>query len=142
LNFIAIFRFGLAEGRQRPAVGYCSSPNMLEVVTPALFGFMFPDVGPGLVLAAFAALYSWRRPQQARFLIPCGLAAAGVGLLFGEVFGFHGLVPTLWMLPMGDPVQILVVPLLFGVSLMLLVDGAVLLIYASALAGIFTTEAF
>ncbi|HRH81857.1 MAG TPA: V-type ATPase 116kDa subunit family protein [Thiobacillaceae bacterium] len=135
--------------------------GLLAVVVPLLFGYMFPDVGHGLVLAGFAALYSRRQPR-ARFLIPCGLAAAGFGLLFGEVFGFHGLLPALWMHPMDDPVQVLVVPLLFGVGLMLvglvfagfeagwhgglrhwlLVDGAVLLLYASALAGIFLPEAF
>jgi len=135
--------------------------GLLAVVVPLLFGFMFPDVGHGLVLAAFAALYSRRQPQ-ARFLIPCGLAAAGFGLLFGEVFGFHGLLPALWMHPRDDPVQILAVPLLFGVGLMLvglifagfeagwhgelrrwlLVDGAVLLLYASALVGIFIPAAF
>jgi V/A-type H+-transporting ATPase subunit I len=135
--------------------------GLLALLVPLLFGFMFPDVGHGLVLAAFAALYSRRNPR-ARFLIPCGLAAAAFGLLFGEVFGFHGLVPTLWMHPMDDPVQILVVPLLFGAGLMLLglifagfeagwhgelrrwllVDGAVLLLYASALVGIFVPQAF
>jgi V/A-type H+-transporting ATPase subunit I len=135
--------------------------GLLAVVVPLLFGFMFPDVGHGLVLAAFAALYSRRNPR-ARFLIPCGLAAAGFGLLFGEVFGFHGLVPALWMHPMDDPVEILTIPLLFGMGLMLLglilagfeagwhgqlrrwllVDGAVLLLYGSVLAGIFVPQAF
>lgn len=135
--------------------------GLLALVVPLLFGFMFPDVGHGLVLAIFAALYSRRRPQ-ARFLIPCGLAAAAFGLLFGEVFGFHGLVPALWMHPMDDPVEILTIPVLFGMGLMLLglilagfearwhgqlrrwllVDGAVLLLYASALAGMFVPEAF
>jgi V/A-type H+/Na+-transporting ATPase subunit I len=135
--------------------------GLLAVVVPLLFGFMFPDVGHGLVLAAFAALYSRRNPR-ARFLIPCGLAAAAFGLLFGEVFGFHGVVPALWMHPMDDPVEILTVPLLFGMGLMLLglilagfeaawhgqlrrwllVDSAVLLLYGSAVAGIFLPHAF
>jgi V/A-type H+-transporting ATPase subunit I len=135
--------------------------GLLALVVPLLFGYMFPDVGHGLVLAAFAALYSRRHPR-ARFLIPCGLAAAAFGLLFGEVFGFHDLLPPLWMHPLDDPVEILAVPLLFGVALMLLgltfagfeagwhgrlrrwllVDGAVLLLYAAALAGIFLPQAF
>jgi V/A-type H+-transporting ATPase subunit I len=135
--------------------------GLLAVVVPLLFGYMFPDVGHGLVLAAFAAFYSRHHPR-ARFLIPCGLAAAAFGLLFGEVFGFHGILPALWMHPLDDPVEILTMPMFFGVMLMLLglvfagfeagwhgrlrrwllVDGAVLLLYASALAGIFVPEAW
>lgn len=153
----------------QPLLGMWGTPGreevdptgLLAVLVPLLFGYMFPDVGHGLVLAAFAALYSRHHPR-ARFLVPCGLAAAAFGLLFGEVFGFHGIVPALWMHPLDDPVNTLAMPLLFGVVLMLLglvfagfearwhgrlgrwllVDGAVLLLYASALAGLFFPQAW
>jgi V/A-type H+/Na+-transporting ATPase subunit I len=144
-----------------PGPGEVDPTGLLAVLVPLLFGYMFPDVGHGLVLAGFAAL-SRRRHPMIRFLIPCGLAAAAFGVLFGEVFGFHGLLAPLWIRPLDDPLPILVVPLVFGVALMLLglvfagveaywrgklrdwllVDGAVLLLYASALAGIFVPEAF
>jgi V/A-type H+-transporting ATPase subunit I len=94
--------------------------------------------------------------------MPCGLAAMVFGALFGEVFGFHGLVSPLWMKPLDDPLAVLAIPMGFGVVLMLLglafagfeahwrgelrawllLDAAVLLLYVSLLAGVFTPRAF
>jgi V/A-type H+-transporting ATPase subunit I len=134
--------------------------GLLALVVPLLFGYMFPDVGHGLVLVLFAAFY-YRRWPRIRFLIPCGVAAMLFGLLFGEVFGFHLLTP-IWQHPLDDPLPVLVVPLLFGMGLMLLglvfagiearwrgelrrwlqVDFAVLLIYVTALVGLLWPQAF
>ena len=70
--------------------------GLLPVIVPLLFGYMFPDVGHGLLLVLLGlALY--RRSPRTRFLMPCGLAAMVFGALFGEVFGFHGLVSPLWI---------------------------------------------
>jgi len=93
--------------------------GLLALVVPLLFGYMFPDVGHGLVLAVFALLFSRRWPAI-RFLMPCGLSAMAFGVLFGEVFGFEDVVPALWLKPLDHPMAVLTVPLLFGVGLMLL----------------------
>jgi V/A-type H+-transporting ATPase subunit I len=135
--------------------------GLLALVVPLLFGYMFPDVGHGLVLVLFAAFYSRRWPHV-RFLLPCGLAAMVFGVLFGEVFGFHNLLHPLLKHPLEDPLVILAIPMLFGVGLMLLglvfagieagwrgelrrwllVDLAVVLLYASALAGLLLPQVF
>jgi V/A-type H+-transporting ATPase subunit I len=135
--------------------------GLLALVVPLLFGYMFPDVGHGLVLVVFAAFF-WRRWPRIRFLLPCGLAAMLFGVLFGDVFGFHHLLPPLWMHPLDDPLAVLAVPMFFGIGLMLLgmvfagiearwrgelrrwllADLAVLLMYASALAGLLLPQAF
>ena len=80
---------------------------------------MFPDVGHGLMLGAFALLFWWRWPAI-RFLLPCGLSAMLFGLLFGDIFGFDDLIPALWLKPLEAPMIVLAVPLLFGVLLLLL----------------------
>jgi len=135
--------------------------GLLALVVPLLFGYMFPDVGHGLVLVLFAAFYSRRWPRI-RFLLPCGLAAMLFGVLFGDVFGFHHLLQPVWKHPMDDPLAILAVPMFFGIGLMLLgmvfagieahwrgelrrwllADLAVLLIYASVLTGLLLPQAF
>jgi V/A-type H+-transporting ATPase subunit I len=135
--------------------------GLLALVVPLLFGYMFPDVGHGLVLVLFAALFSRRWPHI-RFLLPCGIAAMLFGALFGDVFGFHHLLPPVWTHPLDDPLTVLAVPMLFGIGLMLLgmvfagiearwrgelrrwllTDLAVLLIYASVLAGLLLPQAF
>jgi V/A-type H+-transporting ATPase subunit I len=135
--------------------------GLLALVVPLLFGYMFPDVGHGLVLVLFAA-FNFRRWPRIRFLLPCGLSAMLFGLLFGDVFGFRHLLQPVWKHPLDDPEAILAVPMLFGAGLMLLgmvfsgvgarwrgemgswllADFAVLLIYASALVGLWLPQAF
>ena len=61
---------------------------LLALAVPLMFGYMFGDVGQGLVIAAagFALRQRW---PMARLFIAGGLAAAGFGLLFGSVFSLH-----------------------------------------------------
>ena len=92
---------------------------LLAVIVPLLFGYMFPDVGHGLLLAAFGYFFYQRWPE-ARFLLPCGLTASVFGLLFGEVFGFDDWIAPLWIHPLDDPLTILLVPMVFGIGLILL----------------------
>jgi V/A-type H+-transporting ATPase subunit I len=152
----------------QPLLGLWGTPGRTEVdpsgllsfIVPLMFGYMFPDVGHGLILALFAAAV-WRKWPRLRFLLPCGLASMGFGALFGEVFGLHHLIQPLWTHPLEQPVLILAVPLVFGVGLMLLglvfagmeakwrgelrtwlpMEGAVLVLYASALAGLVWPQA-
>lgn len=129
---------------------------LLGIIVPLLFGLMFPDVGHGLMLAGLSLVLSRRYPTL-RFLVPCGLAAAGFGLVFGETFGMHGPIPPLWVHPLDEPKSVLLAPLGLGIGIILLglglsgvesrwrgemrawlwSEGAVLLLYASALSGFF-----
>jgi V/A-type H+-transporting ATPase subunit I len=133
---------------------------LLLFVIPLLFGYMFSDVGHGLLLVLFSALL-YRRWPKGRFLIPCGLSAALFGLVFGEAFGVEGLLEPLWVHPLEHPLWVMALPLLFGVGLILmgmvlngvgahwrgelkpwlLSDAPILLMYAVATVAIFWTHA-
>ena len=89
---------------------------LLAVAVPLMFGYMFGDVGQGLVIAAAGFVFRKRWPI-ARLFIAGGLAAAVFGLLFGSVFSLHLLHP-LWIAPLDDPLTILLVPLVGGGVLM------------------------
>lgn len=92
---------------------------LVAVIVPLLFGFMFPDLGHGLILAAAGMLLS-RRNKSAIILVPCGLTASVFGLLFGEVFGLHNLLPSPFGSPLDHPLQILTATVLLGAGLILL----------------------
>ena len=89
---------------------------LLALAVPLLFGYMFGDVGQGLVIAA-AGWVLRRRFPMARLFMAGGLSAAVFGLLFGCVFGLHAL-PPLWLSPLQDPLAVLLVPLMAGALLM------------------------
>jgi V/A-type H+-transporting ATPase subunit I len=90
---------------------------LLAIAVPLMFGYMFGDVGQGLVIAAVGFAVRKRFPI-ARLFIAGGIAAAGFGLLFGSVFSVHHVVPALWVHPLADPLAILIVPLAGGAALL------------------------
>ena len=90
-----------------------------------MFGMMFGDAGQGILLvgAAVALRAGW--PAWARryrpawpFVGGAGVAATLFGLLYGECFGPTGLVPTLWLNPLDEPIPLLLAALAVGAVLL------------------------
>ena len=139
-----------------PAVDEADPSRLLAVLAPLLFGYMFGDVGHGLVLVVVGLLYRKRWPVL-RILIANGLAAMIFGFVFGSVFGREDIIPALWLHPMEDPLPVLFVPLGGGVLVLLLglvlnavelywrgewlrwvqVEAAVVVLYLSVIAAFF-----
>lgn len=139
-----------------------ADPTLLLAVTvPLMFGYMFGDLGQGLVLAAGAFLLRRRFPI-ARLFVAGGLSAALFGVAFGSVFSLEHLIPPLWLSPLAAPLVVLAVPLAFGAGLLVLgqlfngieaywrgrfrhwlaVDAGQLIAYLAILAGIFDPLGF
>ncbi len=128
---------------------------LLAVMVPLMFGYMFGDLGQGLVIATGAFLLRKRFPI-ARLFVAGGLSAALFGLAFGSVFSIEHLVHPLWLSPLEEPLVVLAVPLVFGAGLLVLgqvfsaieahwrgrfvhwlaVDAGLLVVYLGILAGI------
>ncbi len=90
-----------------------------------MFGMMFADVGQGLLLALLGLVL--RRARHGRlagfqplwpFPVAAGLAAAAFGVLYGEAFGPTGIVPTIWLDPVDEPVSLLAVAIAVGAVLL------------------------
>jgi V/A-type H+-transporting ATPase subunit I len=137
-----------------PGAGGADPSVLLALAVPLMFGYMFGDVGQGLVLAAFGFFVRKRLPVL-RLLVPGGLAAAAFGVVFGSVFCIEGLIDPLWLHPIEHPLPVLIVPIVGGAVLLALGlllgaleawwqsrldhwlrdDAPVLATYAGALAG-------
>ena len=133
---------------------------LLALAVPLLFGYMFGDLGQGLVIAAVGFALRRRFPI-ARLFIAGGLAAALFGLMFGSVFSLH-VLPALWIAPLEAPLVVLLVPVVGGAALLTLglvlsaieahwrgelgvwlaTDGSLLLCYLSLLGGVAWPSAF
>ena len=99
-----------------PASDEADPSVLLAVAVPLMFGYMFGDVGQGLVIAA-AGFALRRRWPLARLFVAGGLSAAAFGLLFGSVFSLHLLHPV-WLAPLDDPLAVLLAPLVGGALLL------------------------
>ncbi len=66
---------------------------MIAFIFPVLYGLMFGDLGQGAVIAGLGAIFRIRGvgtiQRWGTLLIACGLSASIVGLIVGELFGFH-----------------------------------------------------
>jgi len=102
-----------------PDINEVDPSMILALVTPLMFGYMFGDVGQGLLLVLAGSLLARRLPWI-RLLIPAGLSAMVFGFLYGSVFSIEHWIPALWLHPMNEPLVVLGVPLVFGVVLLLL----------------------
>lgn len=95
---------------------------ILGITFVLMFGWMFGDLGHGLVLVALGALLALRvisrlagQAQTGTILIACGLSSALFGLLYGSVFGMEDLIRPLWISPMHDMWTLLGASIAFGV---------------------------
>lgn len=92
---------------------------LLALIVPLLFGYMFADLGQGLVLLA-AGLALARRYPFARLLVAGGASAMVFGALFGSVFAREGWLPAAWLHPLEQPLWVLGVPVVAGALLLTL----------------------
>jgi V/A-type H+-transporting ATPase subunit I len=85
-----------------------------------MFGIMFGDVGQGIVLMALGLLLRRSHGRLAALqsvwplVVACGASGAFFGLLYGEFFGPTGVVPTLWLDPLEEPLRLLVAAIAVG----------------------------
>lgn len=90
-----------------------------------MFGMMFGDVGHGVLLMlggfVLARMHRGRLAPYRRaapFVIGAGIASTLFGLAYGEAFGPTGLVPTLWLSPLAQPVTLLAAGIGVGAALL------------------------
>jgi V/A-type H+-transporting ATPase subunit I len=93
--------------------------RVLALIAPLLFGYMFGDVGQGLVLFIVGLALQQRWPFL-RLLVAGGLSSMIFGVVFGSVFSREDIIAPLWLHPLEHPLPVLIVPLFGGVAILLL----------------------
>jgi V/A-type H+-transporting ATPase subunit I len=90
-----------------------------------MFGMMFGDVGHGILLVLMGfVLARLRSGPLVRFrsswplVVAAGSSGTVFGLLYGECFGPTGLVPTLWLAPLDEPLRLLGAGIIVGSTLL------------------------
>lgn len=104
-----------------PSYGETDPSPLVALSFCLFFGFMFGDVGHGLLLSAGAWLLAKRgvlKPAFASVIRIAGVSATLFGFLYGSVFGSEELLPSLWTSPMHGIDNLIRTSLFTGVAFM------------------------
>ena len=83
-----------------------------------MFGIMFGDVGQGLLLVIGGfLLYRFKGVRLAGVISIAGIWSTVFGFLYGSIFGFEEILPAIWMRPMDNIMNTLMMAILFGAAL-------------------------
>jgi V/A-type H+/Na+-transporting ATPase subunit I len=108
----------LVRGYGMPRYGEVEPTAVIAVGFLTMFGFMFGDIGQGLILFAmgyFIYRRMFRYRDYAIILMECGVFTTGFGFLYGSVFGIEDWVPALWLRPLDDMATLMQTAIAFGV---------------------------
>ena len=84
-----------------------------------MFGFMFGDVGQGLVIAIIGLILTKKKKSLGPIFIAGGISATIFGFAYGSIFGKEGIIPALIISPMKNISTMLFSGILFGLVLMI-----------------------
>lgn len=85
-----------------------------------LFGFMFGDVGHGLVIFLIGILMAKKKISMGPVFEAGGIASMIFGVLYGSIFGNEELIPAIFIRPMESIQTMLIFGIAIGVVLILL----------------------
>ena len=84
-----------------------------------MYGFMLGDVAHGAILFLFG--YLMHKKGSKKFgvvMMSAALSSVFFGFMYGSVFGFENWIPALWLRPIIQINQLLVVSIYFGIGML------------------------
>ena len=101
-----------------PSYGEIDPSPIVAISFVLFFGFMFGDIGHGIMLYLAAVLMVKRgmmRRSLGQVMKFASASSMVFGVLYGSVFGIEGLFPALWLSPMHDTNRLLIIAICLGV---------------------------
>lgn len=96
-------------------------PTLFVAITAfIMFGFMFGDVGHGLVFFMIGIILRFRKKEAGDILIAGGIASTIFGFLYGSVFGKENIIPAKLISPMEDINTMLIYGIIVGCAFILI----------------------
>lgn len=90
-------------------------PTLFVAITAfIMFGFMFGDVGHGLVFLIIGMILKFRKKEAGSILIAGGIASTIFGFLYGSVFGKENILPAKFISPMENINTMLIYGIVVG----------------------------
>ncbi|MGE4509307.1 MAG: V-type ATP synthase subunit I [Eubacteriaceae bacterium] len=84
------------------------------------FGFMFGDVGQGMVMALGGFILGRKGVELGKVLVRLGLVASFFGFMYGSIFGNEELLTPLWVSPFHDENTVLTTGVIIGIGMLLI----------------------
>lgn len=101
-----------------PSYGEIDPSPIVAITFTLFFGFMFGDVGHGLMIflgAYFLTKKGVMRCSYGHVIKTASVSSMVFGILYGSVFGMEEIFPPLWLSPMHDTSKLLIVAICLGV---------------------------
>lgn len=104
-----------------PAYNEMDPTVFIALTYTLMFGIMFGDVGQGLCLVVGGfLLYRWKKMNLAAIVAVAGIWSTVFGFLYGSIFGFEEILEPLWMRPMDNIMNTLMLAIGFGMILIMI----------------------
>lgn len=83
-----------------------------------LFGMMFGDLGQGLLLFLLGAFIYYKKGiKLGSVMSVIGMSSMFFGIMYGSIFGFEDIIPSLWLRPASSVNSILIFTVIFGIAI-------------------------
>ncbi len=85
-----------------------------------MYGFMLGDIGHGSILFLFGLfIYKKSSKKFGTVMMSSALSSVFFGIMYGSVFGFEGWIPAVWLRPIIQINQLLVISVYFGIGMII-----------------------
>ncbi len=101
-----------------PSYGEIDPSPIVAISFILFFGFMFGDIGHGLMIF-LGAMYLVKKGMMKRsfgqVIRSAAVSSMVFGVLYGSIFGMEDIIPALWLSPMHDTNKLLIIAICLGV---------------------------